>query len=366
MFLFISLAQMARVFSDWWLGEWGNSDKNSFNLNTDGYIGIYAGVSVVVGVLIYLKGIFFAKFIISTSRVIQRKLIATLLRTPLNWFDVTPTGRIISRTTKDQDDLDTNLSFNIQFATQNLLVMLSSIVIISVATPIYLIVAAVSGLVYYKLIGYYMNSSREIKRLEANTRSPLISHISETINGVYVIRAFNKSGKFIAKYFMRQKALMVCIVNQNITNRWINIVTDLFTIVTIAAAGYFGVLKVVQSSNNLVGLALVWSLQISSIMSFTLRLLADTESCMNSVVRLYEYIDNNPSEADFEEPKPREETWPRNGNYNIERASFRYRPELPLVLKSISFDIKSREKIGIVGRTGSGKSTMTLGLLRIL
>jgi ATP-binding cassette subfamily C (CFTR/MRP) protein 1 len=110
--------------------------------------------------LIYLKGIFFAKFIISTSRVIQKNLIDTLLKTPLSWFDVTPTGRIISRTTKDQDDLDTSLAFNIQFATQNLLIMLSSVVIISVATPLYLIVAAISGVVYYKLIGLYMNSSR--------------------------------------------------------------------------------------------------------------------------------------------------------------------------------------------------------------
>lgn len=129
------------------------------------YIIIYAVVSVVVGILIYLKGLFFAKFIVATSRVIQRLLIQTLLKTPLSWFDVTPTGRIISRTTKDQDDLDSNLAFNVQFCTQNLLILFSSIVIISVATPIYLIVALLSGLAYYKLIGLYMNSSREIKRL---------------------------------------------------------------------------------------------------------------------------------------------------------------------------------------------------------
>lgn len=113
-----------------------------------------------MGVLIYLKGIFFAKFVVATSRVIQRSLIQTLLKTPLSWFDVTPTGRIISRTTKDQDDLDSNLAFNVQFATQNILVLLSSVVLISIATPYYLIVAFISGIIYYKLIGLYMNSSR--------------------------------------------------------------------------------------------------------------------------------------------------------------------------------------------------------------
>jgi len=103
---------------------------------------------------------FFARFIIASSRVIQRTLIETLLKTPLSWFDVTPTGRIISRTTKDQDDLDSNLSFNIQFVTQNLLVLFSSIVVISIATPLYLIVAFLSGICYYKLVTLYMNSSR--------------------------------------------------------------------------------------------------------------------------------------------------------------------------------------------------------------
>jgi ABC-type multidrug transport system fused ATPase/permease subunit len=367
MFAFITMAQLSRVFSDWWLGEWG-SDSLTMPSNT--YIIVYAGISLLVGALIYLKGLFFARFIVATSRVIQRQLIQTLLKTPLSWFDVTPTGRIISRTTKDQDDLDSNLAFNVQFSTQNLLILFSSVVIISVATPLYLIVAVLSALAYYKLIGLYMNSSREIKRLEANSRAPLLGHISETISGTYVIRAFAKTEHFIEKFYNRQKSYVVCIVNQNICNRWINIVTDLFSVLTIAATGFFGVLSVAadlgKSSNNLVGLALVWSLQINGIMSFTLRLLADTESCMNSVVRLYEYIDNNPAERSFDERPPANDPWPSEGNYAITDASYKYRPELPLVLKKVSFDIRSKEKIGVVGRTGSGKSTLTLGLLRIL
>ena len=114
----------------------------------------------MVGSLLYLKGVFFAKFIIATSRVIQRNLVKVLLKSPLSWFDVTPTGRIITRATKVQDDLDNNLSFNVQFASQNLLILFSSIAIVSAATPLYLVVAAISGFVYYKLVGLYMNCSR--------------------------------------------------------------------------------------------------------------------------------------------------------------------------------------------------------------
>lgn len=165
---------MARVASDWWLGCWSS---DTFHLSTTTYIEIYTGASILVGVLIFFKGYLFARFIIATAQAIQRQLISVLLHTPLSWFDVTPTGRIISRTTKDQDDLDSSLSFNIQVTVQNLLVVFCSMLIIGIATPIYLAIAAVSLLVYYFLVRYYMLTAVELKRLEANSRSPLISHI---------------------------------------------------------------------------------------------------------------------------------------------------------------------------------------------
>jgi ABC-type multidrug transport system fused ATPase/permease subunit len=110
--------------------------------------------------LLYLKGIFFARFIVRTSQVIQRLLIKALLKSPLYWFDVTPTGRILARTSKDQDDLDSNLSFNVQMAVQNLCILFASVLLICIATPIYLIFAVFCGIVYFKLIKMYMNSSR--------------------------------------------------------------------------------------------------------------------------------------------------------------------------------------------------------------
>ena len=124
-----------------------------------------------------MKGYFFAKFINRSSQTLQRQLIQTLLKSPLTWFDVTPTGRILSRTTKDQDDLDTSLAFNVQMTVQNLLMMFSSIILAGVITPIYFAFAAVALIIYYFVITFYMSTSVELKRLEANTRSPLISHI---------------------------------------------------------------------------------------------------------------------------------------------------------------------------------------------
>ena len=157
MFLVTILSQVVRVGSDWWVGEWS---IHKFNLDKYTYMWIFVVISLTVGILLYLKGIFFAKFINSTSRVIQKSLIKTLLHSPLSWFDVTPTGRILARTSRDQDDLDSKLSANIQLSSQNLFTVLASIVLISVATPIYLIVAAVTGLLYYKLVKMYLNTQR--------------------------------------------------------------------------------------------------------------------------------------------------------------------------------------------------------------
>jgi len=108
----------------------------------------------------FLRGLFFAKFIIRTSKIIHRNLIETLLKTPLSWFDVTPTGRILARTIKDQDDLDNILPYNLQNSSQNILIILSSIVLISVANPSYIIIAVISLYSYSILMRRYLTSSR--------------------------------------------------------------------------------------------------------------------------------------------------------------------------------------------------------------
>jgi|JI6StandDraft_1071083.scaffolds.fasta_scaffold20318_5 ABC-type multidrug transport system fused ATPase/permease subunit len=188
---------------------------------------------------------------------------------------------------------------------------------------------------------------------------------------MYVIRAFDRSENFVSKFFQRQKEYIVAYTNQNVSNRWISLVTDLFSIATIATCAYLCVYQRPDPSDpnphttNLFGLAITWSLQISAVLSFTLKIMADTESNMNAVLRLLDYIDHNPSEKEFEEPKPPVE-WPTDGKFKLDSITYRYRPDLDDVIHGISFDVEQKSKIGIVGRTGSGKSTLTLGLLRIL
>lgn len=180
------------------------------------------------------------------------------------------------------------------------------------------------------------------------------------------------SDNFIRKFFQKQKEYIVAYTNQNVANRWISLITDCFSVVSIAACSYLAVTQRVDPNDpvkhktNLLGLAITWSLQISAVLSFTLKMMADTESNMNAVIRLLDYIDHNPREKDFDEPLPPSEDWPTSGKYAIKDITYRYRPDLDDVIHGISFDVESKSKIGVVGRTGSGKSTLTLGLLRIL
>lgn len=157
LFLFILLCQLARIGNDWWIGQWTQSTQKE---DQTYFLGYYILICFFVGSLMFLRGLFFAKFIIRTSKIIHRKLINSLLKSPLSWFDVTPTGRILARTIKDQYELDNTLPYNLQGSSQNLLVLASAIVLISLATPQYIIIAVISVFGYTKLMNMYLSSSR--------------------------------------------------------------------------------------------------------------------------------------------------------------------------------------------------------------
>ncbi|KAL4440937.1 hypothetical protein ABPG74_009350 [Tetrahymena malaccensis] len=365
MLMCFCLAQAFKMVSDWWIGQWSS---DSYELQTGAYIGIYAILIVFSGLFIFLRGYTFGVFSLKSSQNFQQQLLAKLLHTPLWWFDITPTGRIVARTSKDQDDLDSSLPWNMQFAVTNIIQLIATCIMIGIILPLFFIVFFITFFIYVRIIGYYLITAREIKRLEANTRAPVISHYQESINGLYVIRAFGKEKDFIQKMLLNERDYIISFTNMNYTNRWISIITEIFALVIISGTAYFGVLSKqfnYQSNGSLIGLALTYSFQISAILSFTLKLIADTESGMNAVVRMLQYIEKNPQENDWRSQKPIEK-WPQQGQYQVDKITYKYRDELPTVINGISFDIKNNEKIGVVGRTGSGKSTLTLGLMRIL
>ena len=361
-------SQVLIIANNLWLGLWSENSLGEY-LTSNDYIYIYAGLSMANALLVFFRALLFGKFAMTTAQSLQSRLLKKLLRSPMWWFDITPNGRILSRTTKDQDSLDSELPFGIQYTITSLLMLVSSLLMTAVITPLFLVFAVIAFAVYVALVKYYVKAAREIKRIELNSRAPLISHFSETCNGIYVIRAFKKEQRFVDKFLEKSDNLNRALQNFQYAGRWIAYYSDVFSTMMIAATAYFGVLSRnfnYMSNPALIGLALSSSLSISTMLSFTIRLLANTESQMSSVQRIINYIEHNPSEKDFDEPKPESPEWPQNGEYDASNLTYRYRPELENVIHGISFKIHQNEKVGVVGRTGSGKSTLTLGLLRIL
>ena len=358
--------QGARFLNDWWLGAWAT---NMFNLTSDSYIGIYAILAVIGSFLVYIRCTVFFSLTLKISKKMQTSLMNAIFKAPMSWFDETPIGGILSRTSKDQDNVDMNLPMTMQFFLINMLKIFGTLIIAGVGTPLFLILIFVSILIYGALIRKYLRCSREIKRIELNARGPVNSFFSETSNGIYVIRAFKKEKVFFENFLEKAENYAVAVQNNMYTTRWIGLRTDLFGAILVAASSFFAVISRnynTYATPSLIGLSMTWILLITQLLNFAIRLMADTENYMSSVQKIYEFIEKNPKEADFDLPKPKNSPWPSLGEIKAENVCYKYRENLDYVIKNVSFEIKSFEKIGVAGRTGSGKSTLTLGILRIL
>jgi len=363
--IFFLLYQGFVQVTSWWLSIWSNG---TYNLTAHDYILIYALLSLGTSICALGRGFIFGMFTRQTSLNLFAKQIKAIFRSPMSWFDVTPSGRILNRTSKDQDDIDSNLPFTIQMSVQNLLSLIGTIISIGIINPPFFGFAFVAVCYCLYAINRYLQASRELKRVERISLAPTLSLFSECANGYHVIRAFKKQDYFRQMFEERFDKYLKAIAGGANLERWVSLRTDLFGALIIGATCYFSILTRDHYKNGetgLAGLSISWSLTITGLVSFAIKTLSDTEIQMNSVERILEYINKPEKEADWDKPEA-PQGWPGAGNWQAENITYRYREGLPDVIHGISFDIESREKIGVVGRTGSGKSTLTLGLLRIL
>ncbi|CAG8439209.1 14222_t:CDS:10 [Cetraspora pellucida] len=210
---------------------------------------------------------------------------------------------------------------------------------------------------------------RELKRLDSLTRSPIYSHFQETLGGVTTIRAYQQSQRFIIENETRLDENQKAFYPSVSCNRWLAVRLEFIGSLIIFSASLLAVISAVTTNNidaGLVGLSLSYALSVTQALNWVVRQFCEIETNIVSVERAKEYIDL-PSEAllviDNYRPSP---TWPQNGLVEYKEYSTRYRPGLELVLKGVSFVVKPKEKIGIVGRTGAGKSSLTLSLFRLI
>ncbi|KAK2820903.1 hypothetical protein Q5P01_023862 [Channa striata] len=327
---------------------------------------LLSALGIAQGILVMISSYTLAMGNISAARKLHHNLLTNKLHTPQSFFDTTPIGRIINRFSKDIYVIDEALPATVLMFLGTFFVSLSTLIVIISTTPIFAVVIVPLALIYIFVQRFYVATSRQLKRLESVSRSPIYSHFSETITGSSVIRAYGRHSAFVLMNDMKvdenQKSYFPGIVS----NRWLGVRIEFIGNCIVLFAALFAVTGKENLNPGLVGLSVSYALQVTMSLNWMVRMTSDLESNIVAVERVKEYSETK-TEApwEVEDTKPPPE-WPVEGNVDFRAYSVRYREGLDLVLKNLTLNVKGGEKIGIVGRTGAGKSSMTLCLFRLL
>lgn len=354
-----------------WLKHWAdvNDQANSSTLSTH-LISIYTLIGVLSGISVLFSGLCLWFFVsINASRNIHADLVMSVIKLPMSFFETTPTGRILNRFLEDIDKMDERFPRAINSFADTIVRTVYTLLLIAVTLPSTIIFIALLSLIYYYVQNFYMCTLRETKRLASTTRSPVYSHVHETLVGVDTIRAYGKVDRFRQINAVNMNHSATASMAQVWATRWLNfrlklILTLFLFIVTMLCVYSLGTLKALSA--GVVGLLTSFLFQITDTLNWLVRMSVDVETNAVAVERILEYCDL-PSEKPHEIEKTRPPLlWPMYGGIKFDNYTTKYKADADPVLKKVSFEVKPQEKIGIVGRTGAGKSTLTLALFRII
>ncbi|XP_073949374.1 multidrug-Resistance like Protein 1 isoform X2 [Choristoneura fumiferana] len=362
--------QVFQVGSNYWLARWSNDDRMLVNntVNTelrDLYLGVYGGLGVGQVVSVSVSSLALYLGTLAAARALHVTLISGVLRAPtIGFFDCTPVGRLLNRFSKDVDVLDNVLPMTLRGWTSCFFAVLGTLVVISVSTPIFLTVILPVGILYYIIQRFYVSTSRQLKRLESVSRSPIYSHFGESITGASTIRAYGVAQRFVEESERGVDHNQSCYYPSCIANRWLAVRLETIGNFIIFFAALFAVLGRDSVDPGIVGLSVSYALQITQTLNWLVRMTSEVETNIVAVERIKEYAETD-QEAVWTVANGPGSTWPETGALQLEGLTLGYRAGEP-ALRGVTCAVAPRDKLGIVGRTGAGKSTLTLGLFRIV
>ncbi|KAL3913747.1 MAG: hypothetical protein SGILL_006368, partial [Bacillariaceae sp.] len=398
-YFFFILSAANSLATNSWISFW-TTDPSYENNPQAFYLGIYALFSITLGIFTFFRAYFLAQFGMRASETLHRNLLDSILRAPQSFFDTTPLGRIISRFSKDLYSIDLELADQLDFfcfMTLNVAVSLGTILFV---TPWFGIAILPLGFVYFRWLNYFRDVSRETKRLDNITRSPVYAFFSETLGGLETIRAYGEPERFRIDFTGKVDANTRAHYNNKAADRWLSVRLEFVGALIAGLAAVFATNVAVAGTGgdsfaSLAGLSLTFAVSITSMLNWVVRSFAALEAGMNSVERVIYYTENIPHEApatteeleeeakNAKDPSPSEAAlfavasndnktesiggdWPQKGSIALNNLKMKYRADTPLVLKGLNVSIGGGERVGVVGRTGSGKSSLLLTLLRLV
>ncbi|XP_052214648.1 ATP-binding cassette sub-family C member 5-like isoform X1 [Dreissena polymorpha] len=381
--LLFLVAIATQSFANWWLSHWlnqgsGNTTVTDGNLtyvsrsisdnpNLHFYTSIYGASIGAMIITTAIRAFIFMKVTLRASSNMHNLIFKKMMASPMKFFDTTPVGRIINRFSSDLDEVDVRLPSASEMLIQNMFLITFSLVIIAVVLPWFLI--ALVPLVGFFLVlnAVFTSGVRELMRMNLITKSPVVSHVTASIQGITTIHAFNKTQQFIEK-FQELIDKNSCYFHLfNCSNRWLAFRLDLISGSVVAFSGLCVILSYEHITPAQAGLAMSFAIQMTGLFQFSVRQAIDCEAKFVAVQRLMTYSKDVESEAPavIKDKRPPAD-WPKPGEIIFDKYKMRYRDNLPLALKGLSFKIRAKDKVGIVGRSGSGKSSLGVALFRLV
>ncbi|GMM34216.1 hypothetical protein DASC09_015410 [Saccharomycopsis crataegensis] len=367
----VIMTGVSDFLSKLWLKHWADvNDNDDSSTSTVFLVTVYTILGLFSGLAIFSVSLSFSYFsAISASKAIHEELVTSILKSPMSFFETTPTGRVLNRFSEDISKIDQRFPRSLNFFSVTVVKTAYLFGLIIYTLPSTIIFVILLSFVFSYTQTYYIAASRQTKRFASITRSPVYSHIHETLIGVDTIRAFDQENRFKYINGANLDHGLSGTMSQIWMNRWLNfrlkaIGAVFLLIVTLSCV------CTLKSSAPLaagtVGLLSTFAMEIYGHLNLLVRTSIDVETDAVAVERVFEYCDLQSEKPYVIENSRPPIQWPMKGGIKFENYTTKYNADANPVLKNVSFEVKPQEKIGIVGRTGAGKSTLTLALFRII
>lgn len=360
LFLLFFFRQILAVSTDIWLATYSSMPEFSHTW----FIGGYCTIVIALCAFNFSRALFVLFRGLRAGQESHHALLHGVLGAPLRFFESNPVGRILNRFSRDLETVDSALPRSILDALASLFDVCSVLLTITIVQPFTVIFIAPILWVYSRMLRLIRPTSRELQRLDSVTRSPIFGQLSESLNGIETIRAYGLRSLFMQRFFVHLDLNGRAFYSIICSNRWLGIRLESLgaLVVLVASLSSIGISQT-PLGTALAGFIVSYAMSITGAMNWLVRMISQTESSLTSFERIQTYAGLPQERAGGIAPAP---PWPSQGALTLTGVGVRYRRDLPLVLRSVSAAVHPGERVGIVGRTGSGKSTLILTLLRLL
>uniref|UniRef100_A0A8C0FFV3 ATP binding cassette subfamily C member 9 n=1 Tax=Bubo bubo TaxID=30461 RepID=A0A8C0FFV3_BUBBB len=358
------------VAIDYWLATWTSMDnanevRNVDDVKSTNKVAVFSILSGAGIVLCLITSLTVEWMGLTAAKNLHHNLLNKIILGPIRFFDMTPLGLILNRFSADTNIIDQHIPPTLESLTRSTLLCLSAIGMISYATPWFLVALVPLGIAFYFIQKYFRVASKDLQELDDSTQLPLLCHFSETAEGLTTIRAFRHEARFKQRMLELTDTNNIAYLFLSAANRWLEVRTDYLGACIVLTAA---VTSITEGPNSgFVGLGLLYALTITNYLNWVVRNLADLEVQMGAVKKVHSFLNMESENYDgYLDPSQVPKDWPQEGEIKIENLCVRYENNLKPVLKHVKAYIKPGQKVGICGRTGSGKSSLSLAFFRMV